>query len=802
MAEQLPGGVPPLVRDPARLALLQRTLLLDSPAELAFDRLTRIAARVLRVPVALVSLVDQDRQFFKSAVGLPEPWGSQHETPSSHSFCQHVVASGEPLIIADATQNPLVSDNLAIPGLHVVAYAGVPLITADGHALGSFCAIDSLPREWTADEVAVLRELAAAAVTEIELRVAAKEAQLRADEAERERSEKAAILESITDAFFALDHAWRFVYVNAEAERVLQRPRIALIGKCVWTEFPEAVGSHFEQEYRRAVADQVTVTFETWYPPLDILVDVRANPTPEGLSVYFHDITERKRVEAALRESHMRREFVLESSKIGEWELDLSTGKTQRTLMHDQCFGALEPIAEWSYEIFLSYVHPDDRAEVERRFGEAISEHKEWNFQCRVVWADTSVHWIQAKGHFYRDDNENASRMVGIVTDITEQKEAEEALRESEARLQAVADLVPDLLWSNDPGGVTDWYNRRWLDYTGQTLAEARGYGWLDAIHPDDRESSLRNFQAAIEDGDPLRQEHRIRGADGGYRWFLVQAQLLKDEAAQIVRWYGAATDVHNERVALEVAQAAQAEAEAALEARDDFMSMLSHDLKQPLGVIQAYTSLAQRRLRRADTHTPARIADSLGKIEAAANRMTQFINELLDVARLQAGKLLDLTLSPTDLVVLVRRVVAEHQQTTERHRLHVAALVSELAGDYDATRLERVLANLLSNAIKYSPEGGTITISIMGEVEGADGWSVIEVRDEGMGIPAADLPYIFERFRRGTNVVGKIGGSGIGLTGAQRIVEQHGGTIGVESVEGHGATFTVRLPLVAHADV
>ena len=795
MAEQLPGGVHPLVRDPARLAALQRTLLLDSPAEPAFDRLTRLAVRLLHVPVALVVVVDQDRQFFKSCIGLPEPWASQRETPLSHSFCLHEIASGAPLIIDDARTHPLVANNLAIRDLNVVAYAGIPLITAEGQAIGSFCAIDSQPRRWTVDEIDILRELATVTMTEIELRVATAEAHERATEAERERREKTTILESITDAFFALDRDWRFTYLNAEAERVLQRPRTALIGQCVWTAFPEAVGSPFEHAYRRVVTEQVTVDFDACYPPLDIWVGVRAYPTADGLSIYFRDITERKRAEAALRESYMRREFVLESSKIGEWELDVSTGTTQRTFIHDQCFGAVAPFKEWSYDIFLSYVHPDDRAEVERRFGEAIQKHKAWNFQCRVVWADTSVHWIQAKGHFYRDDNENSSRMAGIVTDITEQKEAEEALRESEARLQAVTDLVPDLLWSNDPSGAADWYNRRWLDYTGQALAEAGSSGWLDAVHPHDRESALGNVQTALVRGEPLRQEQRIRAADGDYRWFLVQAQPLRDEAGKIVRWYGAATDVHNERIALEGAQAARAEAEAALQARDDFMSMLSHDLKQPLGVIQAYAELAQRRLRQADPLTTSRIGNSLGQIERAASRMTQFIDDLLDVARLRAGQLFDLEVSPTDLVALVRRVVVEQQQTTERHRLRVTALVLELVGDYDAARLDRVLANLLSNAIKYSPAGGEITISVTEEADEADCWGVIQVCDQGLGIPAADLPYIFERFHRGTNVMGQIGGSGIGLVSAQQIIQQHGGAIVVESVEGQGTTVTVRLP-------
>lgn len=161
----------PLALDqPDRLAALEDTALLDSLPEESFDRLARLASRLLNAPVALVSLVEQERQFFKSCVGLPEPWASLRETPLSHSFCQHVVNAGEPLIIENAREHPLVRDNLAIRDLDVIAYAGIPLITSAGHALGSFCAIDSKPRRWTEDEIATLRDLAASVVTEIEMR--------------------------------------------------------------------------------------------------------------------------------------------------------------------------------------------------------------------------------------------------------------------------------------------------------------------------------------------------------------------------------------------------------------------------------------------------------------------------------------------------------------------------------------------------------------------------------------------------------------------------------------------------------
>jgi signal transduction histidine kinase len=171
--------------DPRRLGALRATGLLDSPPEEAFDRLTRLVTRVLHVPVALVTLVDGDRQFFKSCVGLPEMWAARRETPLSHSFCQYTVTTGEPLVIDDAREHPELRDNLAIPDIGIVAYAGIPLKTTDGHTLGTFCAIDTKPRSWTEADLETLRDLAASAATEIELRVALETAREGAREAEQ-----------------------------------------------------------------------------------------------------------------------------------------------------------------------------------------------------------------------------------------------------------------------------------------------------------------------------------------------------------------------------------------------------------------------------------------------------------------------------------------------------------------------------------------------------------------------------------------------------------------------------------------
>ena len=157
-----------------RLAVLEAAALLDTPEEETFDRFTRLASRILKAPVALVSLVDQERQFFKSCVGLPDPWATSRETPLSHSFCKHVVSCEEVLAVPDARTHPLLHNNRAIVDLGVVAYLGIPLTTDEGYTLGSFCAIDSQPREWTPQDIAILQDISNLVIEKIELRLLAK----------------------------------------------------------------------------------------------------------------------------------------------------------------------------------------------------------------------------------------------------------------------------------------------------------------------------------------------------------------------------------------------------------------------------------------------------------------------------------------------------------------------------------------------------------------------------------------------------------------------------------------------------
>jgi signal transduction histidine kinase len=237
-------------------------------------------------------------------------------------------------------------------------------------------------------------------------------------------------------------------------------------------------------------------------------------------------------------------------------------------------------------------------------------------------------------------------------------------------------------------------------------------------------------------------------------------------------------------------------QAQRAVSLRDEFLAAASHDLKNPLAAIKGIAQLLRRRARRMSAPEAQGFADGLQRIDSTITRMTHLIDTLLDITRVQMGQPLPLDRRPLDLVALARQAAEEQQQATQRHDIRVDTAVPELVGVWDAARLERLLANLLGNAVKYSPDGGEITLSVRAEAQAGEPWAVLVVQDRGLGIPAADLPRIFERFRRGGNVEGQIGGTGIGLVAVRQVVEQHGGEISVDSQEGSGTTFTVRLPL------
>jgi signal transduction histidine kinase len=230
---------------------------------------------------------------------------------------------------------------------------------------------------------------------------------------------------------------------------------------------------------------------------------------------------------------------------------------------------------------------------------------------------------------------------------------------------------------------------------------------------------------------------------------------------------------------------------------REKILSLVSHDLRNPLNVIVMQHRVLEKQLASLDDPGLAWLLRPLERVGRAASKMSAMVGELIDVARLQAGEPLTLDRQPLDLVELAQGVIEEVRLGAHDRAIWVTAPEPTLMGRWDRARIERVIANLVSNALKYSPGGDDIEVGVA-RADRAEGGAdaIVVVRDRGLGIPARELPYVFEWFRRASNVEGRIQGSGVGLASARMIVEQHGGSITAESREGEGSTFTVRLPL------
>lgn len=279
------------------------------------------------------------------------------------------------------------------------------------------------------------------------------------------------------------------------------------------------------------------------------------------------DITERKSAEEKLRETKAALEFTLESAGVGDWDLDLINDTSTRSLRHDQCFGYDTPIpeAEWGIEVFIRHVHPQDRARVETSLRGAVGDLLGWQSEFRVVWPDQSVHWIAARGSIYRTREGKATRMLGIVIDITERKKAEIAharlfteLQEWEARFRLAIDTIPGLTWFCLPDGSAEFLNTQWCAYTGLAMQDALGWDWVKAIHPDDLPGLSEHWRRTVQSTQAAEHEARVRRFDGEYRWFLFRCQPLLDDAGKVVRWYGTNTDIEERKRAEQAVRASE----------------------------------------------------------------------------------------------------------------------------------------------------------------------------------------------------------------------------------------------------
>ena len=380
-----------------------------------------------------------------------------------------------------------------------------------------------------------------------------------------------------------------------------------------------------------------------------------------------------------------------------------------------------------------------------------------------------------------------SGRTIGsasISRDLTAQKQAESALRASQQHAIEILESISDGFYTLDHEERLTYVNRRTEELWGRRREEVLGRRFWDVFPQAAGTHTYQEHQRAARESRPI--EYQTFSPIVG-RW--IEVNIYPSPTGITVYF----RDISERKRAEEAAQ-------AAVRVRDEVLSAVSHDLRNPLTTIKGQAQLLRRWAMRRELPESDLLVRGIQQIDAAATRMTTWIDELLDVTRLQLGQELPLQLAITDLVGVVRQALQDHEQTTHGHVLRLQVGDARLVGEYDAARLRRVLDNLLSNAIKYSPAGGEINVSLEREQDGDRAWAVVRVRDQGIGIPERDQPHIFERFHRAGNVAGRIAGTGLGLAGSCRIVQQHGGTISVDSREQQGSTFTVRLPLLAPA--
>jgi PAS domain S-box-containing protein len=411
------------------------------------------------------------------------------------------------------------------------------------------------------------------------------------------------------------------------------------------------------------------------------------------------------------------------------------------------------------------------------------------NLELRARRLDTGQEWVVGfSGAPIRDAEGRQTLAVLISRDITEVKRAEQALRESEALFRDMANSLPLLTWMADSRGWIFWYNQRWFEYTGTTLEEMEGWGWRAVHHPEHVERVVRKIRHSFETGEPWEDTFPLRSRTGEWRWFLARAVPLRNEEGRIVRWFGSNTDVTEELRARE-------ELALALEARDEFLSIASHELKTPLSSLKLQAQLMKRGIARQDgrIYEPARVARLVDETDRQTERLTRLIDDMLDIARIRTGRL-SIHPEPMALDELVREVVERMRPQLVAAGTHVGLECAErVEGQWDRLRIEQVLTNLLTNAQRYG-EKKPVTVRL----ERRDSQAHLSVRDQGLGVPPESQERIFERFERGISA-NEVSGLGLGLFITRQIVEAHGGRIWVESEGlGDGSTFHVELPLGA----
>lgn len=446
------------------------------------------------------------------------------------------------------------------------------------------------------------------------------------------------------------------------------------------------------------------------------------------------------------------------------------------------------------------YIHPDDFKSFGNKWGALLEKDKaQLTLEYRVKHKNGQWVWIETKltNHV---NTPNIKSVLGNFRTIDDRKKAEEDLKKSAEQLRFMAESMPQKIFTTAADGTLDYFNPQWEEYTGTPIARLLKKGWTGMFHHEDADDFMNRWQYSIDTGEIFSIEHRLRRHDGEHRWHISRARPMRDKTGNITKWFGSSTDIHDSKLALQrehelkiqaISLTKQREKLLALnESKDEFISLASHQLRTPATIVKQYLHLILDGY--AGELSPA-LEDMVARANNSNERQIEIVDDLLKVARLDAGKVV-LAKQMTNLVPLVQEVVNGHMTIIEHRQQRASVTYSEpgIGAYIDYARMKMVLENLIDNASKYSPANKNIVVSLerLGDIV------KIIVKDEGVGIEPADIPKLFIKFSRINNPLSvSVGGTGLGLYWVKRIIDLHGGSIGVTAVYGQGTIFTISLP-------
>ena len=449
--------------------------------------------------------------------------------------------------------------------------------------------------------------------------------------------------------------------------------------------------------------------------------------------------------------------------------------------------------AEMVGDGWRSVHHPDHLDRVAERFSACIAAGQSWQDTFPLRGRDGGYRWFLSLAEPVRGPDGTVLRWYGTNTDVTETRLAQEALRLSEERFRALIDASAAVIWNTNAEGELTPPQPRWAAYTGQSEEAYQGWGWVDAVHPEDRARAAEVWAECVAGVRPYEVEYRLRRHDGAWRDTEVRGVPVLAEDGTIREWVGLNIDITVRKEAEAEAERARASAEAANLAKSQFLANMSHELRTPLSAVIGYSEMLGEELE--DLGQAALLPD-LRKIEASARHLLGLINDVLDISKIEAGRM-TLSAETFDVATLVDDVSAATQsliaKKRNRFRLDLASDLGTM--HQDQLKLRQSLINLIGNAAKFSEDGDIALTVRRARQDGAD-WLTFAISDTGIGLTEEQMGRLFERFSQADeSTTRQFGGTGLGLAITRAFCERMGGSIDVASTYGKGATFTIRLP-------